>query len=304
MTFPTSTIKSVAIAAVFLAEIAFLTAISYGARDLPADGIMVGEDDIAIETHDQQGWGAFSVDRVVSPVDGWVVLRADWGDGTPAEIVGAAPIVAGENRNVAVVTDVTGAYPAGMFASVVADKGEVGAFEYTTGDPGDRVSLGGGGMGDGGMGGGDGPAMSGPADKPLLVDGEAESVRFGVAPFDIVHTMAEANIGGAFLDPSGNAVSVRRVDVPAASWVAIIKGRVGDEPSRIIGTAAVPAGHTAAVTVPLDEATEAVNVTALLCADLGAQGVPEIDSEEPARSPDAPYIVVSYFVQIAVLPQQ
>lgn len=297
-----STVKRIGVAAIFIAEVAVMAAIAYGSGELPADGVMVGAEDVAIEVEDQQIYGAVAIDRVLTPVDGWVILRADRGDGTPGALIGAAPVKAGESRSVSVVVDRTADYSAGVFVSLVADKGAIGTFEYTTGDPDDTVSLDGGEMGSGGMGGSGGaPAMTGSVDKPLVADGVVVTEHVMITTVDLVYRLTEADLGAAFLVDSGAAIDVQRVLAPADSWVVVIRGTTPDEPGEVIGSAFVPGGRAANVRIELSETVEPQEVTALLLADLGMPGILEVEPVSPSRGADAPYIVLSYFVQIGVI---
>lgn len=296
-----SAVKRIGVAAIFIAEVVVMVVIAYGSGEPPADGVMVGAEDVAIQVEDQQFYGAVAINRVLTPVDGWVIVRADGGDGTAGPLVGAAPVNAGENRSVSVAVDRTRDYSGGVFVSLVADKGAIGTFEYTTGDPADTVSLGGGAMGSGGMGGSGGaPAMTGPVDKPLVADGAVVTEHVNIAAIDLVYRLTEADMGAAFLVGPGSAIDVQRVLAPADSWVVVIRGATPDTPSKVIGSALVPGGRAENVRIELSETVTPPEVTALLLADLGMPGILEADPVSPSRGADAPYIVYSYFVQIGV----
>jgi hypothetical protein len=285
-----------------VAEVALIVAVAYGV-DLPAESIVVGKDDVVIEVADQRVYGAFAIARVVTPVDGWVIVRADGGDGAPAELIGAAPVSAGENTNVAVATDASRVLPRGAFVSIVADRGTLGEFEYTTGSPDDTFSFGGGGGGMMGAVADDAPAMTEAMDWLLVSGGRQVAERFGVTPFDVTYRLAEANIGGSFLEASGTAARILAIDAPEDSWVAIIRvSRGGEDQNEVIGSARIPAGRTEQLSVPIGQYADGSELTALLVADLGASGVLEIDPVSPARSVDAPYIVRSWYVWKRVAP--
>jgi hypothetical protein len=297
-------VKRIAVAAVLVAEVAVIGVMAYGAAgDLPAESVIVRDGDVIIEVQDQRVYGAFSIARVVTPVDGWVIVRADAGDGTAAELIGAAPVTAGENRNVAVARDLAQGLPSGALVSVVADRGTRGEFEYTTGDPDDSFSLGGGG---GGMMGGAteaAPAMTESMDWLLVADGNPVSRSFKITPFDVTYRLTEANIASTFLGSSGTEAQIIGVDAPDKSWVVIIQvGQGTDGENEIIGSSPVSAGHTDALAVPVSEVTDGSEISALLVADLGAPGVLEVDPVDPVRSVDAPYIVRSWFVWKRVAP--
>lgn len=298
-------LKRAAIAALFLAEIAGMAALAYGSGNLPKESVICGSDDVIIEVHDQKAYGAFSIARIVTPVDGWVVVRADR-DGSPAEVIGAEPVKAGESTNVAVATDPSQDLPSGAFVCVVADRGIRGEYEFTSGESSDSISLGGvsaGGMGMGAASTNDAPVMTEPMDWPLVCDGETVSARFAITPFNVIYRIPEANIGAAFLEGSGDSVNVARVDAPAPSWVVIMTvSKGGDDTNEVIGAAPVPKGRTDYVGVEVSQVSDGSEISAMLVADLGAPGVLEVDVVSPPRSVDAPYFVRSWYVYKRVSP--
>jgi len=294
-----------AIAVVVLAGVAFIAVAALGAADLPAESVFVGADDVVLEVLDQSAYGAIAVPRVVSPVDGWVVLRAER-DGKPAEIIGAAPVRKGENENLAVVVDVSADLPAAAYAMLVADRASIGAFEYTSGSPEDKVTLGeaSGGMGMGGPAAeATGPVMTESMDWPLVADGEVVMARFTITPFDAVYRLPDANIMSTFLDAEGTSALVYGIDAPADSWVVVIRvAKTEGDKNEVIGAGQVPAGRTEELSVPISEVTDGSEISALLVADLGTPGVLEVDATTPGRSVDAPYLVRSWFVWKRVAP--
>lgn len=299
----TGNVKRLAIAALFLAEVVAMVAMAYGAGDLPEQSIMVGDDDVVIEVQDQRVYGAFAISRVVTPVDGWVIVRADRGDGKPAELIGAAPVTAGENTNVAVATGGARNLPQAAFVSVVADRGTIGEFEYTTGSPDDTFSLGGGGGGMMGGGTETTPVMTDPMDWPLAAGAQAVTKRFEITKFNIAYRLTEANFIGAYLDASGKAAQIEGLVAPADSWVVIIRVSQGtSDENEVIGASRVSAGKMDLLSVPVSDVTGGSEISALLVADLGEPGVLEVNPGDPSRSVDSPYIVRSWFVWKRVAP--
>ncbi len=297
----------IAVGALIALELVVLVAMAMGAADIPEYSVMVGDDDVVIEVVDQRISGAVSVSRVVTPIDGWVVVRADWGDGKPAELMGAAPVSKGENLNVPVPIDISVELPPAAFVSVIADRGLIGEFEYITGSDDDFVVLD-EGADNMSMGGDEIPVdpdtiMTEPMDW-LLVTGEQEvAEHFAITSFDVVAAAFDANISSAQWNASGTEIEVQGVTAPQDSWVAIILvGTDDDNLNETIGYAPVPAGHTEHLTVQTTQGPDAGYVSALLVADLGAPGVFEIHPAEPGRSVDAPYLVLSYFVWRDVVP--
>ncbi|MBN2848658.1 MAG: hypothetical protein JXP72_09475 [Coriobacteriia bacterium] len=298
-----SNIRRVALIGVFVAEVALMAVLAFSAQAYPEDVVIVGPGEAVIEAYDQQVWGAFAVARVVTPVDSWVVVRANRGSDVPAELLGATAVPAGESRNVAVAIDRSRELPPSVIVSLVADLGEPGEFEYVTGYPND-VSL---SSGDSMMGGGaaEEPAagdMMGPADKVIMAPGETVSAAMRVTRYDVVTEVSEAWIDTAFIDADRTTVTVDRVVSPGPGWVAVIRGRfVDDDANELLGVAPVPAGQTHSVQVPLTGVPGSGDLTVVLCADLGMPGEAEIDPTDLLGSPDSPYFALSYFVQVPVL---
>lgn len=75
------------------------------------------------------------VANVVSPGPGWMVIHADQ-DGAPGPVVGYAPVVQGENVDVAVNIDRTMATET-MYAMLHTDAGQEGVYEF----PGDDAPV-------------------------------------------------------------------------------------------------------------------------------------------------------------------
>lgn len=296
------TLSRLGVAALVIAEALVIAAVAYAGARLPSEGVAVRATDALVEVDDMRVSGAFSIARVVMPTDGWVIVRAVR-DGRPAELIGAARVPRGESRHVAVPTDRARALPAEAVVSLLADRGRAGVFEYATGT-GDDVVVGGerpaGGMGMGAAGGPSVSTVTETVDVPLVANGRPVAERFRITPFSTVFPPEEAWIDGAYRFGRAAEVVVRRIVAPAPSWVAIVcVGASPQEPNRVVGYAAVPAGATAEVAVALSEPTEG-DLTAVLCADLGTPGVFELDPTALAAGPDPAYLALAYFVQVPV----
>ena len=75
--------------------------------------------------------GKVTVEKVVSNGPGWIVIHAQK-DGKPGPILGFSPVTDGENSNVVVEIDATGATPT-LYAMLHTDAGQVGTWEFPDG---------------------------------------------------------------------------------------------------------------------------------------------------------------------------
>ncbi len=75
--------------------------------------------------------GKVTVEKVVSDGPGWIVIHAQ-ADGKPGPILGFSPVADGENSNVVVEIDATGATPT-LYAMLHTDAGQIGAWEFPDG---------------------------------------------------------------------------------------------------------------------------------------------------------------------------
>jgi hypothetical protein len=93
--------------------------------------------DPSIEVSDQQIGedGRLLIDRVVSPVEGWVVIQQEEA-GQAGEILAYVSIATGENRALEIEVDPL-ALGEGLYASLFVDEGQPGIFEY----PGPDVPM-------------------------------------------------------------------------------------------------------------------------------------------------------------------
>ncbi len=75
--------------------------------------------------------GKVTVEKVVSDGAGWIVIHAQ-ADGGPGPILGFSPVADGENSNVVVEIDATGATPT-LYAMLHTDAGQIGTWEFPDG---------------------------------------------------------------------------------------------------------------------------------------------------------------------------
>jgi hypothetical protein len=83
--------------------------------------------------------GVVTVEKVVSEGPGWIVIHAQ-ADGKPGPILGYSPVADGENSNVSVAIDATGATGT-LYAMLHTDAGQVGTWEFP-GGPDTPVKVG------------------------------------------------------------------------------------------------------------------------------------------------------------------
>jgi len=154
-----STGSTAALIAIVVAELA-LTATALSVRGLPADGVMVRSDQVAISVKDQDVFKHVTVEQAQTPTDSFVVVQSDWGDGIAAEVISYKSIPAGESREIEIEVNDAMGLPPRAFVSLFADRGERGKFEYSG-----RILVAAEGDADMGMGMGTGTG------QPRIVDG-------------------------------------------------------------------------------------------------------------------------------------
>lgn len=125
------------------------------ANDYMMVGLVVAEENVALEIEDQPGaMDEIVVDRVVAPDDSWLVVHLD-DDGKPGMRVGLAAVPEGETRDVAVELD-DGMLTDELIVALHGDRGKRGVFEF------------------------DMDAFHRSPDKPFFVDFEEVAVRIAV----------------------------------------------------------------------------------------------------------------------------
>lgn len=233
------------------------------------------------------------IDKVKTPIDGWVVLSADK-NGSPGEVIGATRVRAGESSNVEVALTMS------------PGSGKVFASLYA-GNQGSEA----------GMGGGYG--------KPLVSASRSVVVSFTITPLNRLVPVGAAEIGTATLLPARASVVVSSALAPAPSWLVVAQpGATPDQPGAVLGVVLLPTGRSIDVTVPIavpstssagSLATASAGATAasqgsastvasgypagwsdltvFLFADQGdpLNRVFEFDATKPTTSADQPYLI-------------
>ena len=123
----------IAAAAVGVVVFAALTVWTIGqarAHDYMMVGVIVAEDNVALEVSDQPGvTGTLVVDEVLAPDDSWLVVHLD-DDGMPGMRVGVTGVPAGVSRDVLIDLDEDAMLTDDVIIALHADRGRRGEFEF------------------------------------------------------------------------------------------------------------------------------------------------------------------------------
>ncbi len=100
------------------------------AHDYMMVGVIVAEENVALEVSDQPGaMDAIVVDEVLAPDDSWLVVHLD-DDGMPGMRVGVAGVPEGVSRNVVIELEQDAMLTDEVIVVVHADRGRRGEFEF------------------------------------------------------------------------------------------------------------------------------------------------------------------------------
>ena len=120
---------SAAIAVAFVA-LTVWTFAEARAHDYMMVGVVVAEDNVALEVSDQPGaTDAIVVDEVLAPDDSWLVVHLD-DDGKHGMRVGVTGVPAGLSRNVVIALDADAMLTDEVIIVLHADRGRRGEFEF------------------------------------------------------------------------------------------------------------------------------------------------------------------------------
>lgn len=220
----------------------------------------------SVEATDQVGAAdSITVDKVVAPTDGWIVVHKD-ADGAPGARVGLKRVKAGSSSNIEVPLD-TDMLSGQVFVALHADRGVEELFEF---DMMDKL---------------------GSPDQPFFVNGEEVAIAIKVREFGVPAEMHEAGVEVAAQRISNSTVKVRRAMAPTPAWVVVHLNNDG-MPGKRVGLVQVGAGESRNITVQLD-ASMMFTDTLLVAvhADRGELGVFEFDMMDAVNSPDQPFFV-------------
>jgi len=273
-----------------------LSLVAWSASSGPMFGVAVPKSAASISMTDQRNVvHSVRVDRVVSPVGGWLIVQADWNDAVPDAILGSAWVPAGESRGVTIDLDPATPLPQRIYVTLLADQGEPHKLEYYVAmRPGmERMR---------GMGStvGTGTPASSTLDKPIIAGGQVVSVHVAVSAMSFTVGGNQAFLAEATRTVDATSVVIPRVVAPSQSWVSVsletTSGTMGD----VIGSKLVPSGESTGVVVPLTSAPGAQPLISTLHVDLGTVGQFDFSTTDAGNSPDQPYVAGGHTVSALV----
>ena len=186
-----------------------------------------------------------TIQQVVSPNLGWVVVQAD-NNGQPGDVLGYWAVRSGVNQNVPVTIDTSMATQT-LYVTLYNDLGRKGTFEV----PG--------------------------ADTPVEVNGNPVMQSFQVTgglPTPEATQSAEASVTVEDQAVSNGAVTIAQVISPGPGWIVIHADNNG-QPGAVVGYTAVQQGQNDNVTVEIDQTQATPTLYAMLHQDAGTTGTYE-----------------------------
>lgn len=263
-----------------VAEVALLSAVAFLATSRPSDGLVVPAGSASITMADQRNVvGAVTVERVVTPVEGWVVVQADWNEGVPDALLGSSRIPAGESRNVTIGLDPRQPTPRRIFVTLLGDRGQPDVLEFVAENRSGVVNM---------LGLGTAGAVT--RDKPIIAGGMLVSTHVDVVPLSFAVGPGQAFVAESTRTAEADVVVIPRVVAPAQSWVAISLEATSGQSGGVLGTKLVSAGDHRDVSVPLNVRLGPSPVIATLHVDLGRQGRFDFSPTDLGNSIDQPYV--------------
>jgi hypothetical protein len=259
-------LATVAVIVVLAVALTGWTFAQASAHDFMMVGVVVAEENVALEVEDQVGAESeIAVSRVLAPDDSWIVVHLDEG-GMPGKRVGLLRVEEGESLDLVVPLDEQVTTP-NVIVALHADRGQRGVFEF------------------------DMDAFMHSPDKPYFVDFEEVATVVAVADFGVPVMMGEAEIVVDNQAIDSGELLVRRVTAPEGAWVVV---HLDDDgmPGMRVGLAAIPAGESTDVRVQIDSEEDVGDALIVAVhADRGVAGEFEFDMDDAVGSPDQPYFV-------------
>ena len=211
-----------------------------------------------------------TVERVVAPADGWVVVRSAI---PPGAVLGRARVVRGASDDVRVHID--GATEVEARIALHIDRGSKGVFEY---DPARESRS------------PDGPVNVDrrPVEVPLVLDDFGAEI-----PANSVLLLVEDQ------EIVGDELAVSYLITPQQSWIAVYEFD-GGLPGKLIGATRIAAGEFQQIRVPLDAKPTTGQVIVVVHTDRGEPGVFEYSTGEPLGSTDQPFRSAGVIVANAI----
>lgn len=213
---------------------------------------------IAVPADQDSGEGV-EVDRVLAPVDGWLVVRSSSPSGT---VLGKLWVPKGESRDV--IVPVEYADSGRVRVALHADRGVRRRFEYIPSWPGPQQ------------------------DSPIRTDRTAVARSLYLARYG---SEIEANSALILVEDQRVTDGVLRLDyliIPYPSWVSVHEVRDG-EVGRVLGLRSMAAGEWQKVDVPL-EGEAAGECLVLVHDDREAPGRFDYRVDAPLEGADRPYV--------------
>jgi len=213
-----------------------------------------------------------TVEDVLAPADGWVVVRSAT---RPGAVLGATWVPKGASKNV--VVKLTEAEGADARVALHVDGGTDKAFEFDVQRP-ERSP-----------------------DKPVIVDGQPVEQSFPLTAFG-VEVVPNTALMLVDEQPAGRgAITVRYLLLPSPAWISVNLVENG-LPGKQVGLISRGAGELQQVKVPLKPDIEPGEIVVTVHADRGTVGAFEFDADDPLGSVDQPYksagVVVSHRVNV------
>ena len=288
--------KRIGIAALLLAEVLGLSLVAWSAASGPIFGVAVPARVARISMSDQHDVvHAVTVNSVVTPVPGWLIVQADWNDGVPEAVLGSRWVHAGESRAISISLDPRAPLPRRIYVTLLADLGKPHVLEYFV-TPG----LGSGGMQ--AMGSTLGTAgvtqLAATKDKPMVSGGTVVTAHVTVSALSFAVGPGQAVLADATRTADATALVISRVVAPAQSWISVSYG--SDSNGELLGTKLVSAGVHNDVRIPLKAPPGTGPITATLHVDLGTLGQFDYSPSDLGNSPDQPYVVGGQPVSVPV----
>ena len=261
-------------------------------------GVAVRGTDAAIAVSDQRNViHEVSVERVIAPTDGWVVVQADTGSGVPGALLGSAWVSKGESRNLRIELDPKASLPERIFVTLLVDKGEPRVLEYDAASA--AVAGSGAGMGSK-------PSTASPLaervskDVPVIAGGHVVMAHVALSRLTFAVGPGQASLSEATRTPDATTVVVPRVIAPAQSWVSVSVEATDGQVGQAIGRTLVRSGEQTGVVVAIGTPAGATPLVATLHVDLGTLGQFEFSPPDLADSPDRPYVAGGQTVSVPI----
>lgn len=271
--------------------------IAWTARSGPMVGVAVPSGHAAIVMSDQRNViHDVTVDSVVAPADGWLVVQADTGSGVPGAVLGSAWVPKGTSTGVRIELDPKAMLTDHIFVTLLADKGRPHVLEYTGASGSAGASR--------GMGSAQstGSAMGGAAsaDVPVIADGRVVMAHVALSRLTFAVGPGQASLSEVTRTADATSVVIPRVVAPAQSWVSVSVETTNGLIGRAIGETLVRSGEQTGVVVVLAKPAGVTPLVATLHVDLGTLGQFEFSPPDVASSPDQPYVAGGQTVSVPI----